>query len=85
MKQKDPIYRLTEVDVQVSYNGGKTWCWGDSISPFLLLQSVRVDVRKVLDMFWEEEERHYNECEPRERKNHIFKTLRRLQRALPTK
>lgn len=35
-------------------------------------------VRKLVRYGWEGEEKHYWECEPKDRRSHIFKTLRFL-------
>lgn len=42
----------------------------------------RNDLKKVVDYLLADEEKHYEETEPGDRRGHIFKTLRKLNEAL---
>lgn len=36
-------------------------------------------MRRVIQYNYEDEEKHFNECEPKDRKTHIFKDLKFLR------
>ena len=38
-----------------------------------------LDISKVIDYLWHDEERHYEESMPSERRGHIFTVLKRLR------